>query len=96
MGRIRRRDALGAFIAEARQVDPLKQVFAPAKQHRRDRQVHLVDQPLAQILADGGCPTADPDVPFARRFGRLLQGGVDAVGDEMKVVPPFMTSGSRL
>ena len=50
---------LGACIAQRRQVDPRKERLTTAEQDRRDRDVHLVDEPRLEILAHRGRPAAD-------------------------------------
>ena len=76
------RDVLDAFIAQRAEIDTVQQMFPGPEQDGRDRQVQLVDQGGAQILPNGGHAAAQPDVAAARRVPRLLQRGVNAVGDE--------------
>src|SRR3989454_8978942 len=47
----RRRHMLGARITQRRQIDPSKEMLATAQQDRRDRDMHLVDEPRLEILA---------------------------------------------
>src|SRR6185295_3175369 len=59
-------------------------MLAGTEQHRPKRKVQLVNQTGAEILPDRGDPTANADVAISGRLFRLLQSGVDAVGDEVK------------
>ena len=74
---------------------PCEQVLAGAEQDRAHREVQLVDQPGAQVLPDRGHAAAEADVAAAGRVVRLPQRGLDAVGDEVKLVPPSIVSGAR-
>src|SRR5436309_10163704 len=58
----RRRHMLGARIAQRRQVDPRKERLTTAEQDRRDRDMHLVDEPRLEILAHRGRPAAHLDI----------------------------------
>ena len=62
----RRRHMLGARIAQRRQVHPRKERLTTAEQDRRDRDMHLVDEPRLEILAHRGRPAADLDIAPAR------------------------------
>src|SRR5438046_7475662 len=62
----RRRHMLGARIAQRRQVHPRKERLTTAEQDRRDRDMHLVDEPRLEILAHRGRPAADLDIELAR------------------------------
>src|SRR2546426_12277886 len=46
----RRRHMLGARITQRRQVEPRKEMLATPQQDRRDRDMHLVDEPRLEIL----------------------------------------------
>src|SRR5438876_4673001 len=68
----RRRHMLGARIAQRRQVDPRKERLTTAEQDRRDRDMHLVDEPRLEILAHRGRPpptwiSSRPAASLARR-----------------------------
>jgi hypothetical protein len=56
------------FVAERSKIETLEQGFAAAEQNGRYRNVHLVDEPRLEILADGGGAAADPRA--ARRIAR--------------------------
>src|SRR5436309_11935386 len=58
----RRRHMLGARIAQRRQVHPRKKRLATAEQNRRDRDMHLVDEPRLEILPHRGRPAAHLDI----------------------------------
>ena len=53
---------LGARITQRGQIDPRKEMLATAQQDRRDRDMHLVDEPRLEILAHRGRPAADLDI----------------------------------
>src|SRR5262245_53723846 len=46
--------------------------------------MHLIDQPGAQIVPDGGDAAAEADILAAGGFEGALERGLDAVGDEVK------------
>jgi hypothetical protein len=47
--------------------------------------MQVVNQARAQILPNRGCAAAEADIAPARGSGRLLQGGVNAFGDEAEL-----------
>src|SRR5256885_7330235 len=85
----RRRHMLGARIAQRRQVHPRKERLTTAEQDRRDRDMHLVDEPRLEILAYRGRPAADLDIALARRLPGATECFLDSTGDEMKDGPTF-------
>src|SRR5689334_1098961 len=84
MRRVRRGNMLDAFIAELRRVDAGEKMFSGAEQHRRNGQVHLVNQSGTQILPYRRDSAAQADISVAGRVSRAFKRFVDAVGDEMK------------
>ena len=62
--------------------DAVEEARAAAKQHRDDVQLQLVDESGRQVLVDDVGAAADEDVLVAGGLPRLLQGGLDAIGDE--------------
>src|SRR3954468_24091403 len=56
-----RRHVLGTLVTKLGQVETPEQVLAGTEQHRRDGEVHLVDETGREILADGGDAAADAD-----------------------------------
>src|SRR6188768_639498 len=84
VNRVLRRDVRVHAIAERAQIQIAKEVFARAEYHRRKREVHFVDQPSAQVLANGLGATADPHIAIARGSARLLECLLDATRDEVK------------
>src|SRR5882762_4000763 len=80
---------LGARIAQRRQVHPRKERLTTAEQDRRDRDMHLVDEPRLEILAQRGRPAADLDIAPARGFPGATERFLNAPGDEMKDGPAF-------
>src|SRR5213592_95818 len=85
----RRRHMLGARIAQRRQVDPRKERLTTAEQDRRDRDMHLVDEPRLEILAHRGRPAADLDIAPARGLPGATERFLNSAGDEMKDGPAF-------
>src|SRR6185437_5201431 len=82
--RARRRRVPGAAVAQLQEVDAAEQRLAGPEDDRRDRDVHLVDQPRLQVLADGADAAADADVLAACGLTRLAQRRLDAIGHEVK------------
>jgi hypothetical protein len=75
---------LHALIAQRTNIDTVQQMLAGTKQDGRDGQVQLVDEGSAKILPDRGNAATQPDIATVRRIPRLLQRGVNTVGDEAK------------
>src|SRR5260221_9677530 len=59
-------------------------MLAPAQERGTDRQVQLVDQPRAEILANGGSATPESDILGLSRLLRALQRCMDAIGHEVE------------
>src|SRR6266576_1390013 len=89
VGRGRRRHMLGARITQRRQIDPRKEMLATAEQDRRNRDVHLVDEPRLEILAHRGDASADLDIEVARGLPGAPERFLNSAGDEMKDGPAF-------
>src|SRR5690348_8199 len=85
---------LGARITQRRQMDPRKEMLTTAEQDRRNRDVHLVDEPRLEILSHRGNATAELDVEAARGLSGALERILNPTGDEMKDRPAF--HGDRL
>src|SRR5678816_4031937 len=62
MGGVVRGGVLRALVAEAHRIDAGEEVLAPAQKHGGEHEVDLVDQPGAEVLADGGNSPAESDV----------------------------------
>lgn len=45
-------DVAGTRVAQFRKVDAFEEALTGAEQYRGDRNVHLVNQPLAKVLLD--------------------------------------------
>src|SRR3989442_52724 len=80
---------LGARIAQRRQIDPRKEMLATAQQDRRDRDVHLVDEPRREILSHRGGASAELDIEVARGLPGAPERFLNSAGDEMKDGPAF-------
>src|SRR5207249_290093 len=70
-------------------VDPRKERLTTAEQDRRDRDMHLVDEPRLEILAHRGRPAADLDIAPARGLPGATERFLNSAGDEMKDGPAF-------
>jgi hypothetical protein len=62
-------DGADTLIAESGSVDLVQQMLAAAEQNRADREMHLVDQAGAKILANGGNSAAETDIEAAGSEG---------------------------
>src|SRR5258705_4326781 len=78
---------LGAHITERRQVEPRKERLTTAEQDRRDRDVHLVDEPRLEILSYRGGASADLDIEVARGLPGAAERILNSARDEMKDGP---------
>jgi len=79
-----RRNVLGALIAEFVHVETGKKLFTGAQQRRSNREVHFIDKAGTEILLYRGDSTAEPNVFPVGGFGRPLEDGVNAIGDEVE------------
>jgi hypothetical protein len=79
------RDGLHDFIGQRAQVDVVQEVLPGAEQYRPEGEMQVVDQAGAQVLPNRGDPAAEADVAIAGCSFRLLQGGVNALGEEAKL-----------
>src|SRR5881296_3876723 len=64
-------------------------MLARAEQDGGDREMHLVDEPCLEVLADRRDAAAQPHVFPAGRPDRLLERVMDAGGHEVKYSAPF-------
>src|SRR5437763_13322626 len=85
----RRRHMLGARIAQRRQVHPRKERLTTAEQDRRDRDMHLVDEPRLEILAHRGRSAADLDIEPARGLPGATERFLNTTGDDLLNVSSF-------
>src|SRR5690606_18793723 len=53
MGGLLSWNMLGVAITETGHIDAVEEMLSRAEKYRRDRDVHLVDEPRAQVLPDG-------------------------------------------
>src|SRR5262245_44370334 len=75
---------LRALVAEAHRIDAGEEMLTAAEEHRGDHEVDLVDQPRAEVLANGGRSAAESDVFALGRVLCTLQRGMDAIADEVE------------
>src|SRR4051812_29736077 len=75
---------LVAFIAERVEVEVLPEILARPHENRALGQMKLVDQPRLEILPNRGDASAQTHVLAAGCLLRLLERGLDAVGDEVE------------
>lgn len=87
----RRAGELNALVASGSTIEVIEESLAGPEQDGHDHDVQLVDQSSSQVPLDGGSPASDSDVPTIGRVERLLEGRLDSVLNEMKVVPPFIS-----
>jgi hypothetical protein len=80
---------------EHRVAHVLQQPLARAEDDRDDVQVQLVEVARGEELLHRACAARDRDVPAAGRRPRLLQRGVDPVGDEREGGAALHGQGSR-
>ncbi len=85
VGRAFAGDGFRAFISKSAQIDAGHQILAGTQQHRPQGQMQFVDQARLQVLPHGGNATAQAHVAPACRGLRLVQCGLDAVGDEAEL-----------
>jgi hypothetical protein len=85
--RRRARNVLDDSKAERAQIDAFEQVLARAQQHGRDRQVHLVDEPRPQVLADRRHAATQPHVRATSGVARLPERVLDPARDEVERRP---------
>ena len=85
VGRTLARDVLRAFIAQSTHIDVVQEILPGSEQDRSDSEMQLVNQGGAQILPDSGYAATEADVAAAGGRGRLLQRGVYAFGDKVKL-----------
>ena len=74
----------GAMVAELRCVNAFQKGFSGTEEGRRQGQVHVIDQPGAKVLPDGGNTTAQSDIPTVGSVHRPLERGVNAIGDKVE------------
>src|SRR4051794_28686655 len=67
-----------------RAAEVAQQTLAAVEQERHDGDVQLVDQSGAEVLPNRGRAAAEDDVVAACRGEGPLEGGLDAVGDELE------------
>src|SRR3989454_884575 len=87
VGRSFARDGLHDLVAQGTHIDAVQEMLPGTEQDRPDGEMQLVNQACAQILPDSGYAAAEADVAAVRCSARLLQGGVNAFGDEAKLRP---------
>src|SRR6185295_12438449 len=75
-------DVLHTLVTQSTRIEAVQQVLAAAEQDRGDYQMELVDESGPQILPDGGDAAAQADILAAGRVPRLLERGVNPLGDE--------------
>jgi len=95
MGGILRGDMLDTSIPERQHVNAIEKMLTRSEEDRRDGDVHLVDQPFAQVLPNRGYAASDPDILPGRGFDGPIKCLVNPVGDEVERRPPFMVMDAR-
>jgi hypothetical protein len=74
-----------AGVAECRQVEAFRQVFAGPEHDRSYRKMHLVNELRLKILANRGNTASEPDVLSIRGLGGLLERGMDPASDKAEL-----------
>jgi hypothetical protein len=74
----------GAGVAQSRKIRSFEEPFTRAKQDRRNRDVHLVDQAFAKVLLDDTDAATNANILAFGRVARLRQGGVNAFSNEVE------------
>lgn len=74
----------GQVVAEFGKVEVCEEGLAGADEGRGDSEVEIVNEAGAEKLLDGGDAPADANVFAIGGGDGALEGGVDAVGDEME------------
>src|SRR6478672_41655 len=83
VGRTLARDDFRALIAQGAHVDVVPEVLPATQQDRPQGEMQLINKAGAQILTQRGHPATEAHVLSTR--SRLLQGGLNASRDEMKL-----------
>ena len=83
-------------VTECTRVESGEQVLPAAQQDGTHRQVQVVDEFFAQVLANRGHAAANAHVTGARGLASPRQRGMDALPvTKWNTVPPVMASGAR-
>jgi hypothetical protein len=85
-GRLDRTHLLDLEVA-----DVLEQPLTVPEQDRDEVQLELIDQSGGKVLLDDAGAPAEQHVPAVGGLLGLLEGGLDAVGDEEEGVPPSIS-----
>lgn len=84
VGSVRGGRVFGQVVAEFGKVEVCEEGLAGADEGRGDSEVEIVNEAGAEKLLDGGDAPADANVFAIGGGDGALEGGVDAVGDEME------------
>lgn len=72
------------MVAELRSVKAFQKGFSGAEEDRREGQVHVIDEPGAKVLPDGGNSAAHADIAAVGSVNRSLERSVNAIGDKVE------------
>src|SRR5262245_56894359 len=75
------------------EIEAGKEMLSISQEHRRQGQMHLIDQAGGQIGTNGGNTSANSNVFVSGRGFRFLEGGLDAFGDKEKGRTAFHRQG---
>jgi hypothetical protein len=95
MSRGGRADEADAVVSRWAAVQVVEQAGAGAEKEGNNMDLHLIDQTRGQVLLGRIGAAAEGHVPAAGRLEGTLERRLDAVDDEVKVVPPIISTGSR-
>jgi hypothetical protein len=84
VGRLFGGHVLSTPVTELHRVQTGKDMLSRTEQDRRNREMHLVDEPRAEVLPNRLYTPADPDVSSICCGRGLPQGAVYTVSDEME------------
>ena len=84
---------LGRF--ERNVSNPVKQALTRAEEHWGDVQPQVVNETRRKVLTHNADTASDPNIPAASGLVGLGECGLDPLVTKVKVVPPFISIGSR-
>ena len=87
------RNMFRALIPKRRRIDPTKKILPCSKQHRRYRQVHLINQPRLQVLPNRRNASTESDIQPTGRLCRPSQRSLNPIGNKMEDSAAFHRDG---
>lgn len=93
MSRFLRRRELDAFVTHGSKVYTLEQLLPLSQEHRRNRNVQLIDEARTKILLDRVWSPADAHVQPVGCLARLVERFVNALRDKVERCSAFHLNG---